>query len=450
MKKRVSAALLSLFLTMGMIITPAKALNPTETYGDFQYRNDGDHITILGYTSTEPDIVFPDYIDGLPVTVIAGMTFDPGHPDTRSIYLPQTVSNIDLQLANLCLRNLENIYVSEKNTTYKDIDGVLFSKDGKILLLHPTAHSVSYAIPGGTEQIHGDSFYGANLEELHIPDTVTYIGWGAFAACTKLKHLELPASVKIVKDSAFGNCNQLKWVYIAGDTTLCAFAFSKCSSLQKFIAPGEVTVGYECFESVPETCDFYMSSHMNIYDASGVAVSVDREDPEDLEALAAFQAPRSVNLFAGIRYSLLNQGLDDQQLSNIHTVSFDENKKPSAAFSLFFPVSHEPAKKPTVYHMDENGMLTETEIYWAGGWAIVSTAREGIYLTLQQGAAMGDLDGDGSINIADVMELCKVLARQAVDEMVSEANVLRGDLNGDENITIDDVMEICKVMARHI
>lgn len=95
-------------------------------------------------------------------------------------------------------------------------------------------------------------------------------------------------------------------------------------------------------------------------------------------------------------------------------------------------------------------MLTETEIYWAGGWAIVSTAREGIYLTLQQGAAMGDLDGDGSINIADVMELCKVLARQAVDEMVSEANVLRGDLNGDENITIDDVMEICKVMARHI
>lgn len=79
-----------------------------------------------------------------------------------------------------------------------------------------------------------------------------------------------------------------------------------------------------------------MSSHMNIYDASGVAVSVDREDPEDLEALAAFQAPRSVNLFAGIRYSLLNQGLDDQQLSNIHTVSFDENKKPSAAFSLFF------------------------------------------------------------------------------------------------------------------
>lgn len=95
-------------------------------------------------------------------------------------------------------------------------------------------------------------------------------------------------------------------------------------------------------------------------------------------------------------------------------------------------------------------MLSETEIYWADGWAIVSGAREGIYLTLQQGAAMGDLDGDGSINIADVMEICKVLARQAVGEMVSAANVLRGDLNGDENITIDDVMEICKVMARHI
>ena len=60
----------------------------------------------------------------------------------------------------------------------------------------------------------------------------------------------------------------------------------------------------------------------------------------------------------------------------------------------------------------------------------------------------GDPDGDGSITIADVMEVCKVMARQSAGTLPS-ADLLRAcDLTGDDVVAIDDVMELCKILAR--
>ena len=60
----------------------------------------------------------------------------------------------------------------------------------------------------------------------------------------------------------------------------------------------------------------------------------------------------------------------------------------------------------------------------------------------------GDLDKDGEVTIADVMEVCKVLARKSADIDPTAAEISRGDLDGDEDVTIADVMEICKTLAR--
>ncbi len=60
----------------------------------------------------------------------------------------------------------------------------------------------------------------------------------------------------------------------------------------------------------------------------------------------------------------------------------------------------------------------------------------------------GDMDADDAITIVDVMELCKVLARQAAGDQSTPDEIDRGDMNGDEQLTISDVMEICKLLAR--
>ncbi len=60
----------------------------------------------------------------------------------------------------------------------------------------------------------------------------------------------------------------------------------------------------------------------------------------------------------------------------------------------------------------------------------------------------GDLDKDGEVTIADVMEACKVMARESAGTDPTDDEIARGDLDGDGEITIADVMEVCKILAR--
>ena len=59
----------------------------------------------------------------------------------------------------------------------------------------------------------------------------------------------------------------------------------------------------------------------------------------------------------------------------------------------------------------------------------------------------GDMTGSGYINITDVMECCKVLARKALHQTPTAEESLRGDLTGEGDVTITDVMAICKILA---
>lgn len=63
-------------------------------------------------------------------------------------------------------------------------------------------------------------------------------------------------------------------------------------------------------------------------------------------------------------------------------------------------------------------------------------------------AVTGDLDGDGGVTIADVMEACKVMARESAGSKPTPLERAVGDLDDDGDVTIADVMEICKILAR--
>ncbi|MCI8360846.1 MAG: prolyl oligopeptidase family serine peptidase [Clostridiales bacterium] len=60
----------------------------------------------------------------------------------------------------------------------------------------------------------------------------------------------------------------------------------------------------------------------------------------------------------------------------------------------------------------------------------------------------GDMDSSGDVTIQDVMEACKVLARQSAGKAPTADEMLRGNLDGDDKFTISDIMEICKILAR--
>lgn len=71
---------------------------------------------------------------------------------------------------------VENYYVDADNENYNSADGVLFSEDGKTLVLFPGFRSGHYDIPEGTEKVAPNAFYASGIESLGFPSTLKTVG----------------------------------------------------------------------------------------------------------------------------------------------------------------------------------------------------------------------------------------------------------------------------------
>lgn len=94
--------------------------------------------------------------------------------------------------------NLQNIKVSSQNSNYKDIDGVLYSKDGDNLVAFPVGRKGHYDIPKGVKQILSFAFKTASISSLTIPDTVIKICNNVFYRCKHLSEIELPSTLQFI------------------------------------------------------------------------------------------------------------------------------------------------------------------------------------------------------------------------------------------------------------
>lgn len=93
-----------------------------------------------------------------------------------------------------CLQ-LQEISVDPNNRNFTSRDGVLFSKDGSVLIQYPAGRS-------------GDTY--------SIPDGTVQIGVSAFAECGSLTCVNIPKSVKEIEYNAFLDFGDIKDIYYAG------------------------------------------------------------------------------------------------------------------------------------------------------------------------------------------------------------------------------------------
>ena len=191
--------------------------NLGERYGDYYYRiTEENTVVISGYEGIEDVPVVPSEIEGLPVTVIASTAFN-DNAVMENIVLPESLVCIEDNTFKNCVllksiripagveligdpyntvftgflalsTSLESIEVDPENQNYKSEEGILFSKDGKRLIVYPHNYGQSfYRIPDTVEKIEVLAFAGdQNLEELEMGDNVKEIGHLAFLDCEKL------------------------------------------------------------------------------------------------------------------------------------------------------------------------------------------------------------------------------------------------------------------------
>lgn len=95
-------------------------------------------------------------------------------------------------------------------------------------------------IPDNVKRIERNAFALSKIENIIIPESVTFIGRAAFYGCPLLKKITIPGSVTSIDESVFEDCTYLEDIQLnEGIKTIGAFAFDN-TSIKSIIFPDSV------------------------------------------------------------------------------------------------------------------------------------------------------------------------------------------------------------------
>lgn len=117
-------------------------------------------------------------------------------------------------------------------------------------------------IPEGVEKIDDYALINGHMEEIILPDSIKYIGKGAFGGCTLLKSIKIPDSITEIKDKTFNICYSLQKVELPDSiTSIGKKAFYSCHRLSDINMPdGIETIGEDAFHGCSDLNTFKMPS----------------------------------------------------------------------------------------------------------------------------------------------------------------------------------------------
>ena len=127
---------------------------------------------------------------------------------TRAV-IPKNVTSIGIAIFAGCI-NLSTIEVDENNSKYTTIDGNIYSKDTKTFIQYAPGKRGSFVIPNHVTSIEMGAFAACQgISDITIPNSVTSIGRFAFLFCNGLTLVKIPASVSKIGDGPFSGCLNL-------------------------------------------------------------------------------------------------------------------------------------------------------------------------------------------------------------------------------------------------
>lgn len=223
---------------------------------DFLYNRYDKDVTISGYIGTDPDVIIPSEIEGLPVVgvsllnnqVIESIVYPEGTASVggltgcgnlKKVELPQSVKILWESAFRGCTA-LKEINLPEGLT---HINACAFEKSGLTRI----------EIPGGVEVL-GDSVLSecTELSEVMLNEGITQIGDFMFYMCPALRQIELPGTLEKIGGHAFGYSGLQEIVIPEGVTELAFQAFWHCSDLESVVLPESISyIGVNAFKDCP-------------------------------------------------------------------------------------------------------------------------------------------------------------------------------------------------------
>ncbi len=154
------------------------------------------------------------------------------------LFINSQIKTIDFQSFYIS-NKLEKILVDNDNQYYSCMDGVLFTKDKKVLLKYPIGRKTEeYYLPSSVVEIGDYAFQNArylksvvfnkrlkiigdstfddckSLESIKFNDFLREIGNWAFHGCDKIKLLNIHQNLEIIGEYAFCSCENLEYINV--------------------------------------------------------------------------------------------------------------------------------------------------------------------------------------------------------------------------------------------
>ena len=260
-------------------------------------------------------------------------------------------------------------------------------------------------IPNSVTSISEDAFScRSSLMSIDIPNSVTDIGGFAFLGCSGLTCIAIPNSVKTIGNRAFYNCSILDEVY-------------------SFIMdPSRTTMGSSCF-----------FNETSIYDQRTLHVP--------MGSLAAYQADKKWSDYFG---SIVEMG--PMVATSIELDRSTAMLEPGETLQLTAELQPIEAmynevlwgsSNPDVATISNDGQVTAVDV---GTATITAMTTDGSNLSAScivtvYTEMMGDVDGNGSVNISDVTALVDYLLNGDASAIV----LSNADCDANEAVNISDV-----------
>ena len=199
-------------------------------------------------------VTLPESLNGLVRGVFLGCTM------LKEINIGKNLSSVQNNAFSGC-SSLLRVNVDPDNPFLKDIDGVLYSRDGKSLKYFPGGR-MEIIIPDSVSEIGDEAFYeNRNFDRITLPPDLTSIGDRTFYGCGELLEIDFPGTLRHIGQSAFERCSRLKKIYIPDSvSSIGDSAFRTCKELMWLRLPEDMAFDLHWF-SAPNDPPCYSADH---------------------------------------------------------------------------------------------------------------------------------------------------------------------------------------------
>ena len=122
------------------------------------------------------------------------------HMPLTSLHIPANLESIGIAAFGGC--KIQTITVDANSKYMKMQDGLLYSKDNRILYQAPIVGVGNVKVNKNCLGINGGAFWGSDLTSIELPEGLLAIGYGAFYE-TPISSIKFPSTLTYIEDQAF-------------------------------------------------------------------------------------------------------------------------------------------------------------------------------------------------------------------------------------------------------